>query len=264
MIANTRRLFSWLLRPMRIDVVCDVGSMDGADALRFRDMLPSARIYAFEANPENYKRMAADPALRERSIQAVPFAVSDANGAAEFFLVDADYCRPSDSRGMSSLYRRTDQFAPVAVAKVETVRLDSFLANERAAHARIALWIDTEGAAYEVIAGMQGALPQIQLLHVEVETAPLIGAEQKLYPEVKSLLYTMGFRELATDHARGRLQFNVIYVRHGLPWLTQAWMRLCLLRAQARYLGTTALQRWCPFCLRRYQAARLNAPARRN
>jgi FkbM family methyltransferase len=264
MFANTRRLFSWLLRPMRIDVVCDVGSMDGADALRFRDMLPSARIYAFEANPENYKRMAADAALRERSIQAVPFAVSDANGAAEFFLVGADYSRPSDSRGMSSLYRRTGQFAPVAVATVETVRLDSFLAHERAVHARVALWIDTEGAAYEVIAGMRGALPQIQLLHVEVETAPLIGAEQKLYPDVTSLLRTMGFRELATDRVRGRLQFNVVYVRHGLPWRTQAWIWLCLLRAQARYLVTTALQRWCPACLRRYEATQLNALGRRN
>jgi FkbM family methyltransferase len=262
MIASTRRLFIWLLRPMRIEVVCDVGSMDGADALRFRDKLPSARIYAFEANPENYKRMAVDPALHARSIQALPFAVSDVNGAAEFFLVGADYSRPNDSRGMSSLYRRTDQFAPVAVAQVETVRLDSFLANERAAQARVALWIDTEGAAYEVIAGMQGALRQVQLLHVEVEAAPLIGAQQKLYLEVKSLLHTMGFRELATDRDCGRLQFNVVYVRQGLPWLTQAWIWLFLLCARARYLGATALQRWCPSCLRRYQARQLTAPAR--
>lgn len=265
MIANTRRLFSWLLRPMRIEVVCDVGSMDGADALRFRERLPSARIYAFEANPENYKRMAVDPALRERSIQVLPFAVGDANGTAEFFLVGADYSRPNDSRGMSSLYRRTDQFAPVAVAQVKTVRLDSFLTNEHAAHARVALWIDTEGAAYEVIAGMQGVLRQVQVLHVEVEAAPLIGAEQKLYPDVKSLLHAMGFSELATDRDRGRLQFNVVYVRHGPPWLTQGWIWLCLLCARVRYLGASALQRWCPSCLRRYQAARqLNAPARRN
>lgn len=249
---------------MRIDVVCDVGSMDGADALRFRDMLPSARIYAFEANPENYRRMAADPALRERSIQALPFAVSDANGAADFFIVDADYSCPNDLRGLSSLYRRNDRFAPVAVAQVQTVRLDSFLATERTTHARVALWIDTEGAAYEVIAGMQGALQQVQLLHVEVETAPLIGAEQKLYPDVKSLLHTMGFRELATDRDRGDPQFNAVYVRHGLPWLTKVWTWLCVLRARARYLGTTALQRWCPSCLRRYQARRMNARARRN
>ncbi len=40
---------------------------------------------------------------------------------------------------------------------------------------------------------MQGVLRQVQVLHVEVESAPLIGAEQKLYPDVKSLLQTMGF-----------------------------------------------------------------------
>jgi len=257
MIANTRRLFSWLLRPLRIDVVCDVGALDGVDALRFRATLPSALIYAFEPNPENYKRMAADQALRERGIHALPFAVSDVDGEADFFLVSADYSCANDARGMSSLYRRTDPFAPVAIAQVETVRLDSFLMRETAAHARVALWIDTEGAAYEVIAGMDGALRQIQLLHVEVETAPLIGEEQRLYPDVKSLLHKMGFRELATDRGRGRPQFNVIYVRRGLPWVTETWIFGCLLSARVRYLGRQALRRSCPPCVRRQLRALL-------
>lgn len=253
MIVNTHRLFPRLLRPLQIDVVCDVGSMDGADALRFRHALPAADIYAFEANPENYQRMAADPVLAERAIEVLPFAVSDADGAAEFFLVGADYAGRNDSRGMSSLYRRTDQFAPVAVARVRTMRLDSFLAN-RARPARVALWIDAEGAAYEVIIGMQGVLSQVQLLHVEVEAEALIGAQQQLYSEVKSLLHTMGFREIATDRDRGRLQFNVIYVRPGQSPRAQAWIYTCLVRARLRHSVRAALQRWCPSLLRRYQA----------
>lgn len=259
MIANTRRLFCWLLRSMRIDVVCDVGSMNGADALRFRGALPAARIYAFEANPENYRRMAADTALAEGSIRVLPHAVSDANGTATFFLVGADYSRPNDARGMSSLYRRTGEFAPVAVAPVDTVRLDSFLANESTAPARVALWVDTEGTAYEVIAGMRGVLQQIQLLHVEVENEPLIGAHQKLYPDVKKILQSMGFRELATDRDPGRSQFNVVYVRRQPQWRMRARVCICLLRARVRYLATTALQRWFPSALRRYQARQLNS-----
>jgi FkbM family methyltransferase len=263
MIVNTHHLFPQLLRPMQIGVVCDVGSMDGADALRFRHMLPAADIYAFEANPENYQRMAADPVLADRAIEVLPFAVSDADGGAEFFLVGADYSGRNDSRGMSSLYRRTDQFAPVAVAQVRTTRLDSFLAK-RVTPARVALWIDAEGAAYEVITGIQGVLRQVQLLHVEVEAEALIGAQQQLYPKVKSLLHTMGFRELATDRDRGRLQFNVIYVRHGQPALTQAWVYTCLVRARLRHLARAALQRCCPSLLRRYQARYAKRAARLN
>lgn len=261
MIENTHRLFCRLLRSMHIDVVCDVGSMDGAEALKFRDVLPSARIYAFEANPENYRRMAADPVLRERSIQALPFAVSAADGTAEFFIVAADYSQANDPRGMSSLYRRTDQFAPVASAYVETVRLDSFLAKAHAAQTRVALWIDAEGAAYEVITGMEGVLRQVQLLHVEVEAEPLIGAQQRLYPDVKALLHTMGFRELTTDRSRGRLQFDAVYVRHGLPRLMQACIWVHLARERLDQRGKTALRRWCPPWLRRYLARLRSGPA---
>jgi FkbM family methyltransferase len=253
MIVNTHRLFPHLLRLMQIGVVCDIGSMDGSDALRFRQSLPAADIYAFEANPENYQRMADDPVLADHSIEVLPFAVSDADGGAEFFLVSADYSGRNDARGMSSLYRRTDQFAPVAVAQVRTMRLDSFLSKAQAAQGRVALWVDAEGAAYEVITGMQGVLRQVQLLHVEVETTALIGAQQKLYPEVNSLLNAMGFRELATDRENGRLQFNVIYMRHGQRWSTQAWVYTCVVGARIRRLAGAALQRWCPWCLRGYQ-----------
>ena len=42
---NTQLLFRALLRPLRIDTVCDVGSMDGMEARAFRALLPAADIY---------------------------------------------------------------------------------------------------------------------------------------------------------------------------------------------------------------------------
>ena len=39
LILDTRRLFCRLLRTLEIETVCDVGSMDGSDALRFRRVL---------------------------------------------------------------------------------------------------------------------------------------------------------------------------------------------------------------------------------
>jgi len=76
MIVNTQRLFVKLLSGMKISTVCDVGSMDGADSLTFRDALPESSIYAFEPNPENLRRMQADRALQERTIHIVPLAAS--------------------------------------------------------------------------------------------------------------------------------------------------------------------------------------------
>ena len=44
MIVNTQRLFTRLLRVLRISAVCDIGSMNGAEALRFHQAAPRARI----------------------------------------------------------------------------------------------------------------------------------------------------------------------------------------------------------------------------
>jgi hypothetical protein len=60
---NTRQVFIALLRDLDIDLVCEVGSMNGEDALAFRARLPFARIMALEPNPENLRCMRADPRL---------------------------------------------------------------------------------------------------------------------------------------------------------------------------------------------------------
>jgi FkbM family methyltransferase len=255
MVVNTRRLFTRLLPALRIDAVCDVGSMNGADALRFRDALPRSSIYALEPNPHNYRRMQADRALAERDIRLAPLAATNYDGEAEFFLVAADYARDDDWCGMSSLYRRPQQFGGVAATeRVRTTRLDSFLADKCPPQARLALWIDTEGNAYEALEGAAGVCARVQLLHVEVETQPCISAAQKFYPQVRSLLERLGFTQLATDQPLRQAQFNALFVRRDLPvrmrWRVQGW----LVHARLRYWAVRALLRVCPSCARRYDS----------
>ena len=213
MIVGTQRLFVKLLSTMHIDTVYDVGSIDSTDSLTFHDTVPTSSIYAFEPNPENFRRMQANRALQERNIQIVSLAVTNHDGDAEFFLVEADYSQRESRRGLSSLYKRTgDWAAPAGVVRVKTTRLDTFLAGKCPPESRLALWIDTEGKAYEVIEGIGDFVQQLQLLLVEVETEPCIGSNQRLYPEVKSLLQRLGFAELATDQAPSELQFNALFV----------------------------------------------------
>jgi FkbM family methyltransferase len=234
MTVNTRRLFARLLPALRIGAVCDVGSMDGADALRFRGVLRHASIHAFEPNPDNFRLMQADPALREHDIRLAPLAVTNYDGEAEFFVVAADYSSQHPRRGASSLYRRAGELVLSAVVSVKTTRLDTFLAGRIPPDARLALWIDAEGKAYEVIEGAAGIIHQVDLLHVEVEAAPCIGANQRLYPEVKALLHGLGFVELGTDLPDRSPQFNALFVRRDLclrrAWLVRLWLSLFLLR----------------------------------
>jgi FkbM family methyltransferase len=214
-ILDTRRLFLRLLRTLEIDVACDVGSLNGADALRFRAARPDAHIYAFEANPVNERRMRASAALGRARIEVVPLAICERDGDADFFVVDATQ-GPLARQGMSSLYARTPAEHRGVAVRVSCARLDGFLAPRVARAARIALWIDVEGKAFEALRGAEAILDRVALIHVEVETEPCIGASQKLLPDVHDLLGANGFRALGIDQAPSSIQFNALYVRGDL------------------------------------------------
>lgn len=236
MIVSTGWLFKRLLSTFRIELVCDVGSMDGTDALGCRAALPGARIYAFEINPDNLHAMSSNRALQESRIELVPLAIADQDGYADFYVVDA--LRPSvGSRGMSSLHRRKESpYYETRTVNVPTARLDTFL-NARSHGARsLALWLDVEGKAYEVLQGACGVWNAIRLVHVEVETEPCIASGQVLYPQVRALLQSMGLEEVATDRT-WHAQFNALFVQRDLlaqfRWRISGWLALAWLRHRA-------------------------------
>jgi FkbM family methyltransferase len=250
MILSTRYLFQRLLATLQINVICDIGSMDGTDALAFRTRSPHASIYAFEPNPENFQAMQANPNLRTGNIEMIACAVGDRDGAAPFYLVKADYSQLNAQRGMSSLHERSGEHAPQRVVQVQTTRLDSFMkARHLDSQARLALWVDTEGMAFEVLQGSTGIAESIQLLHVEVETVPCIGQKQKIYADVRRLLLQLGFAEVATDQAPSSFQFNALFIRRNLPIHLLLRARAEIARARCRHLLVRGLRALCPRCL---------------
>ena len=52
----SKRMFHFLINKIDPDLVLDIGSRDGKDSLIFRKILPKAKINAFEANPDLYKK----------------------------------------------------------------------------------------------------------------------------------------------------------------------------------------------------------------
>ena len=131
------------------------------------------------------------------------------------FVVDADYAvgRDRHRRGMSSLHERSGGPPLAAVVQVPTVRLDELLATESLDDGPIALWIDAEGMGFEVIRGGSGLLRSTRMIHVEVETKPVIGANQKVFSDIERMLIDAGFELFATDQRRDVLQFNALFLR---------------------------------------------------
>jgi hypothetical protein len=79
---------------------------------------------------------------------------------------------------------------------VSGIRLDSFVNNLRRKPSKIALWIDVEGAAFEVVNGFNEIRHMVKIVHLEAETKEFwVG--QRLQPEIERLMKKMGFVLLA-------------------------------------------------------------------
>jgi FkbM family methyltransferase len=253
---NTRLLFLALLRDLDIDVICDVGSMNGSDALAFRRRRPRARVIAIEPNPKNLRSMRDDARLQGAGIEVVAAAVSNLDGIAPFFVLDADYLTANARRGMSSLRSRDDTAYASAAVDVKVLRLDSLLQGNLATQARMALWIDSEGQACEVLEGMRDIAAQVQLLHIEVESQACISSGQRLYPEARAMLEALAFEEIATDYPTTNPQFNAVYVRRGQSTRCMRQLERRVMWGQLRRRLIARLYATCPACARRLYALR--------
>lgn len=196
----------WLLDP---DVVLDVGSMDGADSKRFRKLLGKAEIVAFEANPANYSLINSDKEIQNQKIRVVNRLVAGKEGDQSFFIQRPSQETNTFNRGTSSALPRTEPGMVNEEVRVSSVRLDSFLNNEYPQAENVAMWVDVEGFAYEVLESIRDFADRIQLIHVEVETRECwLG--QKLEADVLQLLEGMGYILLA--HGKNDVQRDLVLV----------------------------------------------------
>ena len=252
-VVDTKLLFLRLLRTLDVQFVCEVGSLDGRDALRFRRTLTTADIVALEPNPSNYLGMRADAALANARIELVPAAAADFDGEAPFHLVSAPPGPEERSRrGMSSLLKRHDPRFDGPSIRTRVLRLDSLLAA-RVRDRRLALWIDSEGSAFETLSGASGIAPWVQLLHVEVESVPCIGARQRLYGEVVQLLQGWGFVEVATNARPDAPQFDAVFARRDASAATRLRIAFWLLALRARRALIAIVAALCAGCLHRWR-----------
>jgi FkbM family methyltransferase len=246
-VVNSEFLFRALSNVFRASLVLDVGSYDGTNALRF--CRHERRVVALEANPANAGLLASNPAVTSAGIDVRHCAAWKEDGTVSFNVVEVP--EPDDwHRKISSTRPRNDSGFPTKEVTVEARRLDTFVAELDAGPPEsIALWIDVEGAAYEVLQGIEQIAERVCAIHVEVELQQFWEA-QKLWPDVRALMRDAGF--VAVARRPGDLQFDVVFVnsrfarRMPVRWravLVLAWLRMRVAIARRNLLRLFARQR---------------------
>ncbi len=221
----------WLLKP---NVVLDIGSMDGADSKRFRKLLPKADLVAFEANPYNYHAICKDGEVENFRIRVVNKLVSGVEGERSFFVQKPEEGVDGFNRGTSSALPRNSQGMQNEEIHIGAVRIDSFLENEYPAAKSVALWIDVEGYAYEVLEGIAGVSDRLHLMHVEVETQECWPG-QRLESDVLRLTESMGYIQIA--HGANDVQRDIILASKS--WYADNQSQITTALLLAKWAGPT-------------------------
>lgn len=198
-------------------VILDVGSLDGADALRLKKLFPRSRVYAFECHPELFKRMQQDVVLMT-CVHIFPQAVCDVTGQAQFYVL-RQMDRP-DVRGSSSLLPMSEKWRSEEpawqtekVIMVPSVTLADW-ADQHGIQNIDLIWMDLQGAEGMALAGLRDRLQKVKVIVTEVEFVPIYEGTP-LLKDIDALLNPHFSRVHLTPDAyrHGKPAFaNAIYV----------------------------------------------------
>mgnify|MGYP001816204107 CR=1 FL=1 len=109
--------------------------------------------------------------------------------------------------GTSSLLQRKESAGETEQVHVQAVRLDNFLRETDADinNKRIALWIDAEGAAYQVMEGISDIASRMLFIQVEVETGEIWQGQQP-----KKMYFASYTAWVSSNLARANISNNMI------------------------------------------------------
>ena len=92
-----------------------------------------------------------------------------------------------------------------------SIRLDIFVKNLNFNLKSIGLWIDVEGASFEVLEGISEIIQKVSFIHIETENQK-VWLNQKLKPDMIKLMKENGFILIAEENKEGIGQDNLIFI----------------------------------------------------
>jgi len=236
-VLNTEIFFQLLVKYLKPEIICDVGTLDASHSVLLRHISKYPRIIAFEANPYNYKNIVNSGIPVKENIEVIHKAVSNKPGELVFHVQKYTTNAGQDwMAGTSSILQRNQEVGDTEEVRIDSIRLDEFLKeNEPDINNKtVALWIDVEGAGYEVLQGISEISNRVLFIQVEVETEE-IWQGQKLKKDVIDLLNKLGFTEVG--RGKHEMQHDLILINQDyLSKNTSKCMRLTRLAVFFFYL----------------------------
>lgn len=190
------------LEPNSVQVVAEVGSRDGLDAIALSVHFPAADVIVFEPDPLNVVACRANIQTLPWSsrFQIFDFALSDTSGYSTFYSIDPELY---DNRGASSLFpidfssrprNDLDRNRSSIQTKVSVVtkRFD-----ELELSVPCILAIDVEGSELLTVNGFGPLIEEVDVIICETSFVPQHIGSQASFRELNNILSRKGFTYVA-------------------------------------------------------------------
>lgn len=205
-----RNTYERLLREaIKPKVFWELGAFEAAFSRQLRAALPATTFHAFEANPYTYEKFREQ--VSDDGVNYHHKALGPEDGTAVFKIGRSlgDRELPPEMGCNSLLTKSGDR--TYEDASVEMVALDSFAAERGLLGEPSAVWIDTEGFAFQVLQGMRKTLKSTSFVFIEVEDRQLWQG-QKTAADVRRFLFGEGFIPILRDF-EFKQQYNVLFCK---------------------------------------------------
>ena len=160
-----------LIKDEEVEVIFDLGSRDGCEAVALSRVYPNAKVYAFECNP-NMQPVMDMVVNDEPNVTWVNKAVSNYTGNIKFNVIAES--NEEYNPGASSILHLTEEARsaekdPVIwETDVESVRLDDWMKDNSIPKVDL-IWMDLQGAEVIAMEGLGDSLSNVKAIHTEVE-----------------------------------------------------------------------------------------------
>ena len=203
-------LLKKLMGELGIATFIECGAHEAAMSRRFVRSGSGRRAFAIEANPYTFERMTARAA--KRGVVAICEGLGSEAGTARLWIPapDETHTRPTAPHSSFMLMQeRANQHYVTVDVPMTTLDL---VAERFEIQGEVAIWMDVEGVALDVIrGGARVFAEQAALVFLEVESEPFWEG-QPLVNDVEAELRAAGLAPIARDFERS-YQYNAIYAR---------------------------------------------------
>lgn len=186
-------------------VIFDIGACEAEDSIRYANLFPKSKVYAFEPRVDNFAK--AKQLVHEyskKNILLENIALSNENGTAEFYLSEGE---PRDLKNnedwdygnkSSSLLPPSKEMKVHAEwlsfnkkIEVKTKRLHDYVSDKNISGIDF-MHLDVQGAELMVLQGAGNFLQYVKLIWMEVEQVKLY-EDQPVKDDIERFMKSHGF-----------------------------------------------------------------------